>query len=92
MLSLKACSTCCHLWEGRLCGHIDAHQYLQCLVLLNLFSSGCTKTKDQEYFCGASAVANDNFCWHDFQKAMLIQFPAYLHMFIYKLKSKAIEF
>lgn len=23
---------------------------------------------------------------------MLIQFPAYLHMFIYKLKSEAIEF
>lgn len=78
-MSLKTCTSHCHLCESSLCGRsVHTHGYLQCSALLNPCSSGGTKNKDQEYSCRA----NDNLCWHDFQKAMIIRFPAYLHMFI----------
>lgn len=58
--------------ESSLCGcSVHTHGYFQCSALLNPFSSGGTKNKDQESCCRAS----DNLCWHDFQKAMII--PAY---------------
>lgn len=43
------------------------------------------KKQGQEYFCIASTVANYD-CQNDFQKATLIHFLAYLHIFIYKSK------
>lgn len=56
-----------------MCGcSVHTHGYSQCSALLNPFSSGGTKNKDRESSCTAS----DNLCWHDFERAMMIQFPA----------------